>query len=166
MPPLMNTEKHMGPGNISSGTTGFGPKIRSGCSKLWVATNGAGKARIPTRTGANFTVRCGDSEYEGPGVDFGPGDTKLFFWGGLLFDEIRVARKIVGKSKIEKSKNVEFCLSLGPKPAPGPSYSESPHLTIRFAPGLVRILALPALFVAIQSFEHPNFGTSARWSNY
>ena len=49
---------------------------KSGCSKLWMATNGAGKARIRTRTCAKFIVRCGDSEYEGPGADCGPGDQK------------------------------------------------------------------------------------------
>ena len=42
-----------------------------------MATNGAGKARIRTRTGATYIVRCGDSEYEGPGVDFGPGESKF-----------------------------------------------------------------------------------------
>ena len=47
-----------------------------GCSKLWTATNGAGKARSRTRPGANFIVRGGDSEYEGPKVDFGLHDTE------------------------------------------------------------------------------------------
>ena len=47
-----------------------------GCSNLWMDTRGAEKARIWTRTGANFTVRRGDSEYEGPRVDFGPRDHK------------------------------------------------------------------------------------------
>ena len=42
---------------------------------LWTATKWPPKQRIWTRTGAKCTARCGDSEYEGPGVDFG----KLIF---------------------------------------------------------------------------------------
>ena len=42
---------------------------------LWTATKWPPKHRIWTRTGAKCTARCGDSEYEGPGVDFG----KLIF---------------------------------------------------------------------------------------
>ena len=81
--------------------------------------------------------------------------------GGLLFHDSPLARILVEKSQNAKFKNVVFCWSLGPKSAPGHSYLESPHLTVQFAQVLVRIRALPARLVAIQRFEHPDFGTSA-----
>ena len=63
---------------------------KSGCSKLWMATNGAGKARIRTRTSANFIVRCGDFDYEGPGADFGPGDHEKSRFLNFVFSDFSV----------------------------------------------------------------------------
>ena len=64
----------MGPGNLLSGTTGLGPKIR-----VLETLDGHEQGREGTdsdENGRNVIVRCGDSEYEGPKVDFGPRDPK------------------------------------------------------------------------------------------
>ena len=53
------------------------PKSR--CSKLWMATNGAGKARIWMKICATCLMRHRDSDYEGPGADVGPGDPEYQF---------------------------------------------------------------------------------------
>ena len=68
------------------GPPGQVPKF--GCSKLWMATKGAGTARIRTKMGANFIVRCGDSEYEGPKVDFGLRDTECHHFEFCVFADL------------------------------------------------------------------------------
>ena len=70
-----------------------------GCSKLGTATKGAGKARIRTRPGANFIVRCGDSEYEGPGDDLGRRDKESRHFGFWFFSLI--ARRISSEGKFK-----------------------------------------------------------------